>query len=177
MARQFLQVLTMLLFIGATCDLKLAASEEQHSELVKENPSNLHKDDVENSTALPNRLGNGNTTIGLQTPNVTMQHLPYNQVKAGEGEIEKNGNTVIPNNLTMGKSNVSNFQEPEFQQTQKKEEQSTEQTPILSILSTTVGIVAFILIVLGSMFPPDCQSWKKQRSPADPVVISQNGKS
>ncbi|CAL8133893.1 unnamed protein product [Orchesella dallaii] len=158
MVRQFLQVLTMLLFIGVTCDLKLAASEEQDSELVKETPSNLHMDDVENSTALPNRLGNGNTTIGLQTPNVTMQHLLYNQVEAGESEIEKNGSTVIPNNLTIGshdvaKSNGSNFQEPEFQQTQKKEEQSTEQTPILSILGTTFGIVAFILIVLCTGLP------------------------
>ncbi|CAL8133899.1 unnamed protein product [Orchesella dallaii] len=158
MARQFLQFLTMLLFIGVTCDLKVAASEEQDSELVKETPSNLHMDDVENSTALPNRLGNGNTTIGSQTPNVTMQHLPYNQVEAREGEIAKNESTVIPNNLNMGnhdvgKSNPSNFQEPEFQQTQKKEEQSTEQYPILSILSTTVGIVAFILIVLGTGLP------------------------
>ncbi|CAL8132069.1 unnamed protein product [Orchesella dallaii] len=173
MARQFLQVLMMLLFIGATCDLKLVASEEEHGELVKETPSYLPNDDVENSFA-PLENTTGNITMGSQTPNITSQHLPYNLL--GEGEIQNNRSTLIATNLTIenhdfGKANISNFKEQGLQQTQKKVEPPTEEQ---SILIYFFSILGFILIVLTSMLPPDYQSWKKRRSPTEPAVSFQN---
>ncbi|CAL8119300.1 unnamed protein product [Orchesella dallaii] len=173
MAQQFLHVLMMLLFIGATCDLKLVASEEEHGELVKETPSYLANYELESSFA-PLENTTGNITMGSQAPNITRQHLPYNLV--GKGEIQNNRSTLIATNWTMenhdvGKTNISNFQEQGFQQTQKKSEPPiAEQPVVISIFS----VLAFILIVLCSMFPPDCQSWKKRRSPTEPAVSFQN---
>ncbi|CAL8119308.1 unnamed protein product [Orchesella dallaii] len=159
--------------VGATCDLKLVASEEENGESVKETPSYLPNYELEHSFA-PLENTTGNITMGSQTPNITRQHLPYNLV--GEGEIQNNRSTLIATNLTIenhdfGKANISNFKEQGLQQRQKKAEPPTEEQ---SIPIYFISILGFILIVLVSMLPPDYQSWKKRRSPTEPAVSFQN---
>ncbi|CAL8132051.1 unnamed protein product [Orchesella dallaii] len=136
----------------------VATAAECHDDvkLVEKLPSN-QPNEVGKSTELSGKTDN--ITTLSETPNTTMQEPPYN--RGEEVGITGKQSSVIENKFSMesndvGKTNISNSQDPEVPSNPKKQNEPTKFLHLHS-LRIMFGIVAFMFIFIAILLSfSDC---------------------
>ncbi|CAL8119328.1 unnamed protein product [Orchesella dallaii] len=154
------QVLEFFMTLVATVVLfyMTPAAAEGHDDvkLVEKLPSN-RPNEVGKSTELSGKTDN--ITTLSETPNTTMQEPPYNYGE--EVGITGKQSSVIATNFSMessdvGKTNISNSQDPEVPSNPKKQNEPTKFLRLHS-LRIIFGIAAFMFIFIAILLSfADC---------------------
>ncbi|CAL8119326.1 unnamed protein product [Orchesella dallaii] len=123
-----------------------AAENHDDVELLEKLPSN-RPNEVGKSTELSGKIDN--ITTLSETPNTIMQEPPYNYGK--DVEITGNQNSGIAINFSMesndvGKTNISNSQDPEVPSIQEKKIMSADDMYLRMIFSMCIVALMFIII-------------------------------